>query len=186
MKAILETLHHHINSIPKKDRRSKIAPLNFVAALLCSLSKDSKKRTLSGIRRQVINLTGKDLSRSSFWERMSTHRLKGFLTFLIGLLSSTVAKGLGISEELLKKIGVSGIFILDSSQVTLPKEAADNFPGPRNNVAPASIKWHALFDLLGGTLAWFDLTESTVHDRKRFAPLSALPPKALLIFDLGY
>jgi hypothetical protein len=117
---------------------------------------------------------------------MSTLRLKNFLFFLIGLLSVSVARSCGLGTELLKKLGVSGIFILDSSSVTLPKDAADKFPAPRNNVVPAAIKWHALFDLVGGGLTWFDLTEATTHDRKKFPPLELLPAKALLIFDLGY
>ena len=186
MKRILETLHHHINSIPKKDARSKVMPVKLVAALLCSLSKDSAQRTIASIRRQVISLTGTELSRSSFWERLATDRLKTFLCFLIGLLSCSVAQYCGVGKDLLKKLGVSGIFILDSSSVSLPKGAKDKFPAPRNNVIPASIKWHALFDLFGGQLSWFDLTEGTTHDRKKFPPLDLIPSNALLLFDLGY
>ncbi|MCB0361233.1 MAG: IS4 family transposase [Bdellovibrionales bacterium] len=186
MKIILETLHHQINSIPKKDARSKIVPLELVAALLCSVQKDSGRRSISNIRRQVIALTGKKISRSSFWERLATLRLKNFLFSLLGQLSANIAEVCSVGPELLKKLGVSGIFILDSSSVSLPKDASKEFPAPRNNVVPAAIKWHALFDLLGGGLTWFDLTEATTHDRKRFPPLELLPAKALLIFDLGY
>ena len=161
-------------------------PLEWVAALFCSVQKDSGWRSISSIRRQVISFTGKQLSRSSFWERMSTLRLKNFLCFLLGLLSASIAKSCGIGTEFLKKLGVNGVFLLDSSSVTLPKEAADKFPAPRNNVVPAAIQWQALFDLLGGGLTWFDVTEATTHDRKKFPSLDLLPAKALLIFDLGY
>jgi putative transposase len=80
---------------------------------------------------------------------------------------------------------VKAVYLLDSTSSTLPKEAKKIFPAPRKNVVPAAIKFHCLFDLLGGAVKWFDLTEAKMHDRKGFPPLEILKG-CLIIFDLGY
>jgi hypothetical protein len=79
-------------------------------------------------------------------------------------------------------MGVTAIYIHDSSSITLLPKAKDSFPG---TFTDAGIKWHATFDLLKGTLVWFQLTPSSTHDRKCFPPLAMLSG-ALIIFDLGY
>ena len=75
--------------------------------------------------------------------------------------------------------------MLDSTCSGLPDKAAGDFPGPRNNSNPAAVKWHALWDLFTGAVAWHDITPATTHDRKGFPPLRLLKG-ALVIFDLGY
>ncbi len=97
----------------------------------------------------------------------------------------SVSCKLAISKDLLNFLGVSAILLIDSSSSSLPKTAKNNFPAPRNNVAPAAIKLHLCFDLFKGAVDGFQLTAATSHDRKSFPPLSSLLGK-LIIFDLGY
>lgn len=92
---------------------------------------------------------------------------------------------LDIGIEMLQSLGVTRLLIHDSSSFTLPDAASVEFPAPRNNVIPAAMKIHLLFDLLWGTHQWFDITPAITHDRKGFPPLELLKG-ALIIFDLGY
>jgi len=86
---------------------------------------------------------------------------------------------------LLILLQVKGILMVDSSSMSLPKMAGAVLPGPRKNVAPAVIKWHSCFDLLKGTVKWFDLSAGTSHDQNHFPDLNLLVGM-LVIFDLGY
>ena len=61
----------------------------------------------------------------------------------------------------------------------LPKK---NYPGSRTH---AGIKWHFCFDLLSGSLKWFDFSATSKHDSKFFPPFELLKG-VLIIFDLGY
>jgi hypothetical protein len=100
-------------------------------------------------------------------------------------LINEIRVGLDIGTEILQSLGVTRIMIHDSSSFTLPDAASKKFPAPRNNVIPAAMKVHLLFDLFRGTQQWFDITPATTHDRKGFPPLELLKG-ALIIFDLGY
>jgi hypothetical protein len=186
MNDILESIRIHFNSLPAQDERTLISPLNFVAALIFSLPADLGKRSLASLRRGVIGLTGASISRGTFWERVATKRLQQMLMFLACSLMSCLGARLAIGRDILGDLGITALYILDSTSVTLPKNAHDKFPAPRSNVVPAAIKWHALFDFFSGSVAWFDLSAATVNDRKGFPPLEILPKGALIIFDLGY
>lgn len=186
MKDILDSIRNCFNSIPNEDRRSRIPPLEFIAALIFAVGEDLGPRSLTFLRRAIGNSTGALLSRSAFWERMATRRLNNALSFIISQLMASLGTKIGISRSILSSLGVSGLYVLDSTSSTLPKGAAKDFPAPRKNVVPASIKWHALFDFFSGTVAWFDLTAAKVHDHNGFPPIEILPRGVLLIFDLGY
>jgi hypothetical protein len=77
-----------------------------------------------------------------------------------GLVAGLAGK-FGVNEGILKNLGVTGIYLLDASSVTLPKKARKDFPAPRNNVVPAAIKWHLCMNLLSGMGEWFCLPEAT-------------------------
>ena len=57
--------------------------------------------------------------------------------------SSNILEG----KDLLKKLEVSAIWIIDSSTITLRDDARKRFPGTGSK---AGIKWHACFNALSG------------------------------------
>ena len=185
MDNIIEKIHQCFNQIPRKDNRAHIGPLEFVTFLVLCFSRDGNAKSLAGLRRGLIAETGKKIARSTFWKRLATRRLQTQVQQLIGQLIVSTTKKLSIFSTILSLLGVSGIYLLDSSSSTLPQDASDSFPAPRNNVVPASIKWHCLWDLLGGGLRWFELSPATEHDRKHVPPMGLLN-QALIIMDLGY
>jgi putative transposase len=182
---ILGVIKQQFRSLPGPDKRTKASPNEFIGALVASVTKDGRVRTLANLRRSVIALTGITMDRKTFWERLAAERLCTLLTWLATALMKELGRHLGVTDELLATLQVKAIFVLDSTSSTLPKKAKDVFPAPRKNVIPAAIKVHCLFNLLGGTMKWFDLTEAKKHDRKGFPPLDLLKG-CLIVFDLGY
>jgi hypothetical protein len=174
------------NTLLKHDKRCKIQSLEFVAALICSIVvREGRVLSISALRHAVMAYTCQTLSRSTFWERLSTKKIVTLLKMLLGTLMSDLCFKLKISAEILETLSVKSIVLLDSSTFSLPNSAKGVFPAPRNNVAPAALKLHALYDLFGGIIQWFQMTPATTHDRKAFPPFHHLVG-SLVIFDLGY
>ena len=125
---------------------------------------------------------GQNISKSAFWERLSRERLKKLLGKIVSELMSNLATSVSVGGNILSQLGVTDIWIVDSSTITLQDGAKNNFPGTG---AAAGIKWHACFSLMTGVMTWFHLTPSSTHDRKCMPDIKLLRGK-LLISDLGY
>jgi len=168
--------------IPSQDARTTVTPLEFVVCLVFCYLGDSKTFALEAIRRFMKAQLGRHLSRSAFWERLAGDRLKTHLRAVVAELMVALAVGITSGHQLLKMLGVTAIWLVDSSSITLWRRAQKQFPGTRT---AAGIKWHAGFDLLTGLLTWFQLTPTKTHDRKCFPEVKQLTGK-LVLFDLGY
>jgi hypothetical protein len=172
--------------IPSHDKRCKIQPLEFISALIFSFSiREGRVMTISAMRHSVMEYTKTKLSRGTFWERLATPKMKKLLEGLLGGLMADLCLKMKVGKEILKQLGVKCIFLLDSSSLSLPDGARGAFPAPRNNVIPSALKIHALYNLFGGVIKWFEISPAITHDRKRFPPLDLLVG-SLIIFDLGY
>lgn len=186
LKKFLKQIKNNFNQIPNQDTRAKIGERDLISIIVFCFSRDRGDiRTLDCIRKFVQTNLGMTISRGAFWERLATKKLQKTLEGLLISLFQNIACALSITTELLEILNVKAILLLDSSSSSLPKSAKNNFPAPRNNVAPAAIKLHFCFDLFRGAINWFQLTPATTHDRKGFPPLQSLRDK-LIIFDLGY
>lgn len=189
LEKLLNNFKQSFDQIPETDGRAKIGPRQFVIALIFSLSNmDSGKRTIEALRRAVMESLGESISRGGFWERIATDRL---FNFILSVVQSAIQQmgEVFIPGDQLKALAITlkvkGILVLDSTSISLPEMAGAIFPGPRNNVAPAVIKWHNCFDLFGGCIKWFDLSPGTSNDNNHFPDLKLIVGY-LVIFDLGY
>jgi len=168
--------------VPSQDARTTINPLEFIVCLVFCYLGDSKTFALEAIRRFMKAALDKEISRSAFWERLAGDRLKNQLRRVVAELMVTLTSPITRGGQLLKQLGVTDIWLHDSSFITLCASAKEHFPGTRT---AAGIKWHGSFDLLRGMLTWFQLTPTATHDRNCFPPVEMLKGK-LIIFDLGY
>lgn len=168
--------------IPTKDARTVINPLEFTVCLVFCYLGDSTTFALEAIRRFMKAHLNKEISRSAFWERLSRDRLKNCLRGVVAELMVTLTSSVTIGHQLLKQLGVTAIWVVDSSSITLWARAENRFPGTRT---AAGIKWHTAFNVLTGMMTWFQLTPTATHDRKCFPEVTLLKGK-LVIFDLGY
>ena len=181
--SILMTMKQSLQSIlPSQDQRTEISPYDFVVNLMFCFRRDTKLASLEGLRRTMKERLRKNISRSAFWERLSRKRLNTFLTRAVSILMTQLCQKAGYGTGLLKQLGVSGMQLVDSSSFTLWDGLSERFPG---TLMSAGIKWHACFNLLSGTLSWFEFSSSASHDRHHFPKIQSLQGQ-LTIFDLGY
>ncbi len=186
LKTFLDQMKNRFGNISNEDPRATIGTRDLIATLVFCFSRDRGNfRTLDCVRKFAQSTLNVSISRGAFWERLATEKLQKILGGLVASMVNKFACKLSITSQLLKVLNVSAILLLDSSSSSLPKSAKENFPAPRNNVAPAAIKLHLCFDLFAGAVSWFKLTPATTHDRKGFPPINSLIGK-LIIFDLGY
>jgi hypothetical protein len=111
----------------------------------------------------------REISRSAFWERLARDRLKGYLRQVVAELMVALTVSVTTGHQILKQLGVTAIWLVDSSSITLWASAKNRFPRTRT---AAGIKWHAGFDLLAGMLTWFQLTPTKPMIGNVFLPSS--------------
>lgn len=82
----------------------------------------------------------------------------------------------------------TGVYIEDSSSLTLPEELASIWQGcgGSGSASNGAIKLQVRWDMLQGTLDGPYLTHGRTHDRVASEMNQSLPPGSLLIRDLGY
>jgi hypothetical protein len=134
------------------------------------------------MRRTIKAQTGINISRSAFWERISSKRHEHFLQLILNSLMAKIYTPINSGQVLLKKLKVLNIFIIDSCTFSLWDGAKGKYPG---TFTTAGIKYHACFNLMNLTLDWFKITPSSTHDSQCFPDLNRLK-NSLIIFDLGY
>jgi hypothetical protein len=169
-------------AVPESDGRVDLPHLDFIVGLVFCFLGDTKSFGLEAIRRFMIATFAIALSKGAFWERLSRDRLQGILYDVAGQLMSRLSSRVRIGEDLVRQLGVSAIYLVDSSSLTLGDGARESFPGTRTR---AAIKWHACFELLSGHLPWCAITAASRHDRTCFPDIQSLAGK-WIIFDLGY
>jgi hypothetical protein len=170
------------DAIPAHDRRTTLPHLEFVCGFIFCFLGDTKTSSIESIRRFMIYTFGVRISKAAFWERLSRNRLNNILKDLLADLIKKTPSLAIVGEEILDKLRVSSILMVDSSSITLWDGAKKSFPGSRSF---AGIKWHACFNLLSGKMEWFSTSASSAHDRKHFPDIQSLKGK-LILFDLGY
>ena len=180
---ILEILKQTLkNAIPTHDRRTTLPHLEFVCGIIFCFIGDTKTSSIESIRRFMIYTFEVRISKGAFWERLSRKRFRNILQTILADLIKKMPSLTIIGEEILDKLKVSSILIIDSSSITLWDGAKKSYPGSRSY---AGIKWHACFNLLSGKMEWFSTSASSAHDRKHFPDIDLLKGK-LILFDLGY
>lgn len=105
-------------------------------------------------------------------------------------LDATVEQVIAADQQaipLLKQF--NGVFIQDSSWISLPDELAEvwkgfgNKPGDKTS---SSVKIQLRWELLGGGIDHFALTHGTTNDKQITQTAGALPRGSLRLADLGY
>ena len=83
----------------------------------------------------------------------------------------------------------NGVYIQDSSWITLPDELADVWPGCGTNTdkgGKASLKIQLRFEMLTGAFEHLSVTDGKTHDGKAQKEFDTLAAGSLRLADLGY
>jgi len=110
-------------------------------------------------------------------------------TFLSGVLESSVCKVISGEPSALEILcRFNGVYLLDSSTITLPDELAEVWKGcggsSSKNTA-SSLKVHVRWDLLSGGLC-LELSSGRESDRQSSFQHESLPQGSLRLTDLGF
>ena len=151
--------------------------------MVLSFSVSRKKKGIADAYRHFIELTGKTISRSSFWDRLANKRLLEFLEKAVFQFSFKLQEKALVQLSWLSTF--TDVFIYDSSPIRLPKALANIFPGNRTNHSPACFKLSALYRLSLRGVQWIKLTAQRPYDNQVLPALDQLKG-ALFLFDLGY
>lgn len=162
-------------------RTSKLSGRKFLQALVFN-SLEKKEMTLSSISQSCLDL-GVSISEQGLDERIN----ESSVNFMCELFSHSV-KRFHLHEPLAIQVleQFSGVYLVDSSQISLPASMADRFPGAGGNASPASLKIQLVFDYLCGQLAQLELCSGREPDQGYRGHWSIIRQGALLIMDLGY
>jgi hypothetical protein len=112
--------------------------------------------------------------------------LERFLTVAV----ATLAEGLGgesVAIPLLQRF--TGVWLLDSTTITLPRDWAERWPGcggRRPGEGTAALKVTVQVDLLRGRVAPLELSAGRTQDRATAGQHAQLPVGSLRLSDLGY
>lgn len=82
----------------------------------------------------------------------------------------------------------NGVYVQDSSWITLPDECSDAWKGAnaKNNIKKSALKLQLRFDVTTGIFEHFELTDGIVPDTTGEQQMETLPPGSLRLADLGY
>ena len=168
--------------LPAHDGRCTLSPLEFVTGLVFCFLSDTKSFGLESIRRYLMGQFNVSISKGAFWERLSGQRLNEQLHQVLAQLMRRLSRQVPVGANLLTSLKVGGIYLIDSSSISLWDGAREVYPGTRTT---AAVKWHACIDVLSGQSRWFEVSPGSRNDRKCFPPLELLAG-TLVLFDLGY
>jgi hypothetical protein len=108
------------------------------------------------------------------------------LTLLQTVLEAAVAELISAEPvwlPLLRK--VTGVYVLDSTVITLPDALAERWRGCGGHGPQAALKVQAVWDLTQGTLARLDLEQGRTHDSASAAQWTCWPAGSVRVADLG-
>jgi hypothetical protein len=109
------------------------------------------------------------------------------VTMLQTVLEAAVAEVISAEPvwlPLLRK--VTGVYVLDSTVITLPDTLAERWRGCGGNGPQAALKVQTAWDLTRGTLARLDLCPGREHDSGSDAQWACWPTGSVRVTDLGY
>ena len=155
-------IRHLINSNFKTecDNRAKVSSKDFLCTILMCFQREGHRKYIESLNRYLLQITGMKLSRSAFWERLST---KSMQDNLINLFMELIAekKQTHIKPEFLKELNVKTSYALDASTISLPSRARKHFKGTRTNKMHSAIKWQCLYNLVYKTVDHSKITGGT-------------------------
>ena len=143
---------------------------------------DSKQFSLESIRRSINATSGVTISKSAFWEKLTTKILGKKLSANLNEATQLLSSNFGVDPQLMRALGITGLSFFDSTIVTLKGQANIHFDG---TFRVSAIKFHLESDGISGALKWAILSAASVHDNCSFPDVKSLIGR-LSIFDLGY
>lgn len=174
-----------IESIAKEtrfvQRVSKLSGTKFLQAIVFS-SLEKPDMTLSSLTQSCLD-QGVSISEQGIDDRIND-RSVAFLKTLFSQAMKRFQTDDPIAIELLKQF--SNVYLVDSSQISLPESMSELFPGAGGNGSCASLKIQLVFDYLHGHLEQVEFCNGCEPDQGYHGYHALLAKGVLVLMDLGY
>lgn len=132
---------------------------------------------------QMACLCGAKVTPQAVAQRF-TWALAWFLKSLLEACAQRVVAEQPAAVPLLQKF--NGVYVQDSSTISLPAEMAEQFPSCGGDASPASVKVQTRLELTTGALDYVGLEAGNRPDQGAAMQQAPLPKGSLRIADLGY
>jgi hypothetical protein len=133
---------------------------------------------------QSSAMVGVEISEQGIEQRMN-RKAAQFLSQLLERAVRTVITAERVSQAVLDRF--AGVFIRDSSVISLPRELRDNWKGVGDSVGEsAAMKLHICLNYSTGQLFGPVIQDGCMHDQRSPYQEMELPAGALRLADLGY
>ena len=162
-------------------RSSKLTGSKFVQALVFTLL-EKPEMSLSSLQQSCLDLDV-SISEQGIDDRLDDKSVN-FLKQLFSQAVKRFALAQPLAIPLLEQF--KAIYLLDSTQISLPETLATLFPGAGGNASPASLKIQLVFDFLCGQIKQTEFCTGREPDQGYRGHESLIASGVLLIMDLGY
>ncbi len=134
---------------------------------------------------QTAGVLGTSITRQAIEQRFTPEAAET-LRAVLDAAASKVISADPQTLPLLEKF--TGVYLQDSSWITLPDTLHDTWEGGKKKNKPntASVKLHLRFDIATGTFEHFQLTDGITADSAIEKQIDMLPSGSLRLADLGY
>lgn len=162
-------------------RASKLTGTVFLQAIVFN-SLEKKEMTLSSLAQSCLDL-GVSISEQGVDDRIQAESV-AFAREMFNLAMERLRQEIPLGIELLQQF--IHIYLVDSSQISLPKSMSELFPGSGGNASTASLKIQLAFDYLLGQFEQLELSSGREPDQGYRGHWSIIQPGVLFLMDLGY
>lgn len=163
-------------------RMREIHPAHFIASLVACAMGD-EKRSIATARRQYGVIAGNTPEESSFYDRFTAPMAKLTRSLAVDGFSQCNRHERRALAAVLRGTGLIDVQAIDGTQITLPREAADEFPSTNDD--HGGIKLTATLSVLYQTVDKVTCTDARTHDRRALR-LDRWLHGRLLLMDRGY
>lgn len=174
-----------VESVAKKtkfvQKKSKLTGRKFLGAIIFSIL-EKREMTLSSLSQSCLDMDV-EITEQGLDSRIN----EGSVAFLQEMAAQAL-EHFRLSEplaiELLNQF--TGVYLIDSSQISLPPNMSELFSGSGGNASTASMKIQLVFDFLHGQFKQFELTHGRASDQGYRGHWATIEKDAIYIMDLGY
>ena len=142
-----------------------------------------EERTIAGLRRALIRVTGRGIARSSFYERFTPALVRFLCLVLSEVMAKSVEESRGRLQGALKRF--QDVLLADSTVIRLHRWLRKEYPGSRTTHSPAAAKLYLVMGVKAKGPSTVKIKPQKTHDR-RLLQIGPWVRGRLLLLDLGF
>ncbi len=186
MQAILETVADEVavtTGLVKRKRKLTGSVLTQILVFGWLENPEASYQQLT----ETATLLGIKVSRQALEQRLTPETTE-MLKLTLDAATTEILEVAGRREALPLLQQFSGIYVQDSTWITLPDELHETWKGQpkKNHPHKAALKLHLCFDVLTGRFQHFQLTDGMTADSTAAKAADPLPQGSLRLADLAY